>query len=198
MTPAAEALVLAHMEFVRRIAKHVAKSMPAWIEIADLECAGYLGLVEAASKYDQALNPSFEFYAYKFVRGRMIDPYRGSNYPRLTVGMPEEWLHDGQQNTCDGAHNAGPLPPALIDAAPSPDQQFFEAEQRFDLAFDLAWAERRLTGLEKRTLTRHARGKSMREVGAMEGKSGAWAHYTIHRAKKKMRAALKEYDKKAA
>lgn len=174
MTAEAEALVVAHLELVSRIAKSVAKCMPAWIEMEDLIGAGNLGLVQAASRYRPELHPSFPCYAYKLIRGRMFDAHRGRNYPRLTEALPEDF--------------------DCIDPALGPEQLLLAKERESDLRVDAWFAERRLTLVERRVVKRHVAGEPMRSIAAREGYSAKWAHYTIHRAKRKLRDNLREYE----
>lgn len=176
MTAAAEALVLAHLDLVERIAKSVAKHMPPWVDLEDLIAIGNLQLASAAERYDPDLNPSFASYASKGIRGRMWSAHRGRNYPRLTEGLPEDFAD------------------ARIDPTPDPEQALIAKETGQDLETDIYFAERRLPVLERRVMRRHLAGQSMRDIGAKEDRSAAWAHGVIHRAKRKLRDNLREYD----
>lgn len=195
MTPAAEALVLAHLGLVERIAKYVAKKMPAWIEMEELVATGNVGLVEAASKYSAELHPSFPHYAFLFIRGRMIDAYRGRNYPRLTEQLPDEWM--GERCDANGRAATGLVPPQLIDPAPNPEELVLAEEEQALLILDVELATRRLTVIERKTVKGHLEGKPLREIGAKQKRSAAWAHYTLHGARKKLAEQLDEYDKAA-
>ena len=203
MTPQAEKLVLDHLALVERLAKHVAKSLPAWVEMDELVAAGNMGLCEAASKYRPELGISFQHFAFKIIRGRIVDGYRGRNYPRLTQQIVEEWLNPGIGNrppeaaagqTAKGRNN---IPPQLIDPSPNPEEQLLQEEADFLLILDVELAQRRLTAVERKAVAANVKGTSMREIGQRRNRSAAWAHYTIHGAREKLREELKDYDKAA-
>lgn len=178
MKASAEALVTAHLDLVQRIAKTVAKRMPAWVQMDELVALGNFGLVEAAHRYRRELHPSFACYAYKRIRGSMLDAYRGPRYPRRTEALAEDFDR--------------------IDPALDPEQALIEKEEESDLRIDAWFAERRLPLLERRLMRRHIGGASMVEIGAKEGRSPAWAHGAIHRAKRKLRDNLREYEPRKA
>ncbi len=129
MTPEAEALVLAHLTLVERIAKQVAKKMPAWIEMSELVAAGNLGLCEAALRFDATRHTPFHTWASIRIRGAMLDPYRGRKDPRLTESILDSWL--GTSDRTDGTTE---VPPQLIDPAPAIDLQLIERKNRWSAA----------------------------------------------------------------
>lgn len=200
MTAAAEALILAHLDLVERLAKLVAKRMPAWIQMDELVAAGNLGLCQAAEKYQPELNPSFGSYAALRIYGAMVDPYRGRNYPRLTTAIPDEWLDDGISVSAEGKREQrrSNVPPQLIDPSPSPEDLVIADEENFLLILDVEFAKHRLSGVEQRAVRRNVAGQPMRLIGKKEKKSGAWAHYTIHRGRRKLRELLAQHEDKAA
>lgn len=73
---ARDQLIIAHLEYVRRIARHLCHEMPQHVDIENLEAAGMLGLVEAAGRYDSQHTTNFQSYAYPRIRGAMIDELR--------------------------------------------------------------------------------------------------------------------------
>lgn len=73
-------LVIDHQDLVRRVAQSCAKKLPFWLELDDLISAGQLGLIEAAEKYDPERGIPFAGFAYRFIRGRIIDSNRRRNY----------------------------------------------------------------------------------------------------------------------
>ena len=62
-TSAADKMVLAHLDLVRRLAWHFQGRVGRFIEIEDLIQAGYLGLVDAAKRYCVQEGVSFAAYA---------------------------------------------------------------------------------------------------------------------------------------
>ncbi len=47
-------------------------------------------------------------------------------------------------------------------------------------------------------LDHHVAGRSLRDIGKAQGRSGAWAHYRLHETKRKLRAKLTVIDGKKA
>lgn len=73
-TPAADPV--AYLPLVERLAKRLAKRLPAHIELADLVGAGVLGLMEALQRFDPQRQVSFDSYAAFRIRGAMLDELR--------------------------------------------------------------------------------------------------------------------------
>ena len=71
-------------------AKRASRRLPKTVEFDDLVSLGYLGLVEAAERFDPHQGTPFEAYARRRVFGRMIDAYRRRNYPRQTEQVSAE------------------------------------------------------------------------------------------------------------
>jgi RNA polymerase sigma factor FliA len=63
---------------VKRIAKHIAASMPGAVDQARLIQSGMAGLVEAARRYQGGAGPDFDSYAVPRIRREMIDSLQGS------------------------------------------------------------------------------------------------------------------------
>lgn len=73
---AAAADPVAFLPMVERLARKLARRLPAHIEVADLVGAGVLGLMEALQRYEPAREVSFASYAAFRVRGAMLDELR--------------------------------------------------------------------------------------------------------------------------
>lgn len=67
---------VAFLPMVERLARRLARRLPAHIEVADLVGAGVLGLMEALQRYDAERAVSFHSYAAFRVRGAMLDELR--------------------------------------------------------------------------------------------------------------------------
>ena len=65
-----------HMPMVRAVARRLHRTLPRHIELDDLISAGYLGLVDAAQKFEQAKQTQFRTYAEFRVRGAILDSLR--------------------------------------------------------------------------------------------------------------------------
>lgn len=81
-----EELILGHLSLVRHILGRLAAKLPAGVDLDNLEAAGTLGLVEAASRYDPERGIHFKTYAYTRIRGAIYDELR-RNCP-----LPQELL----------------------------------------------------------------------------------------------------------
>jgi RNA polymerase sigma factor for flagellar operon FliA len=61
---------------VEKVARTLARRLPASADLAELISAGALGLVEAAARFDRARGESFEAFAVPRIRGAMLDDIR--------------------------------------------------------------------------------------------------------------------------
>lgn len=83
-------LILEHLWLVRHLASRLVMQLPSGIDAENIEAAGMLGLVEAATRFD-ASQASFKRYAGIRIRGAMLDELR-RNCP-----LPQEMLQQVQQ-----------------------------------------------------------------------------------------------------
>lgn len=65
---------------VKRIAYHMMAKLPSSVEVDDLIQAGMIGLLDAASRYDELRGAQFETYAVQRIRGAMLDELRGADW----------------------------------------------------------------------------------------------------------------------
>ena len=70
---------------VQRIAYHLKARLPESVMIEDLLQSGMMGLLEAASKYNESKGASFETYAGIRIRGAMIDEIRKGDWVPRSV-----------------------------------------------------------------------------------------------------------------
>ena len=76
-------LIAEHMPMARRIARKVARRMPDNIRHDDLESAAFVGLCEAADRFDRGRPEAFVAFAAKRIRGAVLDELRrGDLMPR--------------------------------------------------------------------------------------------------------------------
>lgn len=74
-------LILEYRRFAVNVAAKLVRSMNLPKEMFDeLESAGYMGLVEAAERYDASSGHSFKKFAFYRIRGAIIDYLRDSNH----------------------------------------------------------------------------------------------------------------------
>ncbi|MEO6699200.1 MAG: RNA polymerase sigma factor FliA [Paraperlucidibaca sp.] len=78
-------LVMRHAGLVKKIACHLAGRMPANVEVDDLIQAGMMGLLEAASHFQQGKGASFETFAAIRIRGAMLDQVRREGWAPRTL-----------------------------------------------------------------------------------------------------------------
>jgi len=69
-------LILEHMPLVRAIAVRVYENLPVHVDLDDLVHAGILGLFDAALKYDDSKQVTFQGYAKHRIKGAILDSLR--------------------------------------------------------------------------------------------------------------------------
>ena len=83
-----EALVMAHLGMVKRVALHLKARIPPFMELDELIQVGMIGLLEAARAYDPDKGVDFENFALSRVRGAILDEVRQLSYlPRSAVAF---------------------------------------------------------------------------------------------------------------
>ncbi len=65
-----------YMEFVRRLARRLARNLPSHVSFDDLVGAGMLGLIDASRRFDPAKADRFETFAEFRVKGAILDELR--------------------------------------------------------------------------------------------------------------------------
>jgi RNA polymerase sigma factor FliA len=65
-----------HMDFVRRLARRLARNLPSHVSFDDLVGAGMLGLIDACRRFDPAKSDRFETFAEFRVKGAILDELR--------------------------------------------------------------------------------------------------------------------------
>lgn len=73
-------LIAAHVGLVRVVARSLASGLPRHVELGELESAGYIGLIEAATKFHAAKHVQFRSYAQFRIRGAMLDSLRSTDW----------------------------------------------------------------------------------------------------------------------
>ena len=75
-----DALALAHLSLVGRVAMRLASRLPASVDRDELRSAGMLGLLDACHRFDEARSASFPSYAEMRIRGAMLDHLRAQDW----------------------------------------------------------------------------------------------------------------------
>ena len=78
-------LVLSYVWLIKHLAGRLAIRTPSFVTQEDIESCGVFGLIEAVEKYDPQQGIDFETYAYRRIRGSMIDEIRKSNWLPRTM-----------------------------------------------------------------------------------------------------------------
>lgn len=71
-----DGLILKHLHLVKHTVGRLLAQLPPGVDMENLEAAGVLGLVEAASKFDPARGVKFETFATYRIRGAVYDELR--------------------------------------------------------------------------------------------------------------------------
>ena len=69
-----------HASLVKRIAHQMMTKLPYSVQVDDIIQAGMMGLLDAASRYDEFHGAQFETYATQRIRGAMLDELRGADW----------------------------------------------------------------------------------------------------------------------
>jgi RNA polymerase sigma factor for flagellar operon FliA len=69
-----------HAHLVKRLAHQMMVKLPASVQIDDIIQAGMMGLLDAASRYDEFHGAQFETYATQRIRGAMLDELREADW----------------------------------------------------------------------------------------------------------------------
>lgn len=70
---------------VKRIAHHLLSRLPASVQVDDLVQAGMIGLMDAASRFEEGQGAKFETYASQRIKGAMLDELRANDWMPRTV-----------------------------------------------------------------------------------------------------------------
>ncbi len=83
-----DALILDHLWLVRHVLGRLRAYLPGRVDEENLESAGLLGLVSAASSFDPTRGVQFKTYAYLRIRGAILDELRRNcPFPHQMVQM---------------------------------------------------------------------------------------------------------------
>src|SRR3989338_3368181 len=69
-----------YAQLVKRLAHQMMSRLPSSVQIDDIIQAGMMGLLDAASRYDEFHGAQFETYATKRIRGAMLDELREADW----------------------------------------------------------------------------------------------------------------------
>ena len=75
-----ERLIVEHAPLVRYVAGRIAIRLPKHIDVADLESAGLIGLIDAVDKFDPSRKVKLKTYAEFRIRGAILDELRSRDW----------------------------------------------------------------------------------------------------------------------
>ena len=81
---------------VKRIAHHLMSRLPASVQLSDMVQAGLIGLVDAASRYENSQGVQFETYAAQRIRGAMLDELRAHDWVPRGVRKTQRRIDEAQ------------------------------------------------------------------------------------------------------
>lgn len=84
-----EELIVSHLSYVKHLLGKMVVDLPNFVDRENLEAAGVLGLVEAASRFSAKHGVDFKTFAYHRIRGAVVDELR-RNCP-LPQQILENW-----------------------------------------------------------------------------------------------------------
>lgn len=191
-----EALIREHADLVQFHARKVRKEVSARIDFDDLVGYGNRGLVEAAQRFDPARGVAFPTFAYRRIRGAMLDGLR-------TMGWYSRADHQRWQAAEEAPDSAegfdsktAPVYIVALEAAAGVS----DGRSATDVAVDTARATAAireaiadLPDLERELMERHfIKGENQDTAAEALGISKSWACRVIQRAEAAIRARLTE------
>ena len=75
-----DTLIETHLTLVQQVVRSFSGVLPSHVDRSDLESAGYLGLVDAAAKFDRSKHIQFKSYAQFRIRGAILDSLRATDW----------------------------------------------------------------------------------------------------------------------
>jgi RNA polymerase sigma factor (sigma-70 family) len=177
--------VLAHLGMVDTLAQQVFRLLTSAgqegynsrISLEDLVQCGRVGLLEAAERY-RPTRGAFEAFAYRRVRGAMIDAHKRRDY--------RERLHTSVDEMQE---RLGYLPARYdVDPSPLPDAMTAELEQRRKLR----GAIEKLPEAERQVLEARLAGEEAAAVARRAQRSATWVRGKLHSACQRVAAELRQ------
>jgi RNA polymerase sigma factor FliA len=144
-----------HVRLVERSAKKLLRRLPDSVELGDLVGNGYIGLLDAMSKYDATKNDNFAAYAEIRIRGAMLDGLRTMDWVPRSV---RQKAHHIQRSSDKLFHKSGKLPTDEelaheLEITPETLRQWQQETTRTDClssdSLDIQWEDEKAVSPEK-------------------------------------------------
>jgi RNA polymerase sigma factor FliA len=192
-----DALIAQYQPYVHKVARSVATALSVRANVDDLAGWGYLGLIEAANRFDPSRGVSFRTFAHSRIRGAVLDglrlefggsPGAAQKWNRYARGLtsPNDVCGDAAYAAGNACAAEGPSE-GIHHAFDTPDRCLWLAELRGRLEDALAV----LTPLERELVEhRYVRDLPLQAFAAERRMSKSWFSRLHKRALGKMRAHL--------
>lgn len=100
MDKAKEKLVLKHITLADKIAIQMFPKLKNKYSLDELKSSAYLGLIDAAEKYEINNNKPFENFARKRIKGSILDEVKDDKRYNVKRGVPHEQPIQSLNSTC--------------------------------------------------------------------------------------------------
>lgn len=177
-----QALIVEHMGHVKGIAASIRHMFPQ-IPFQDLISCGYVGLCDAAGRYD-ASRGAFAPYAYQRIRGAIIDAHKRRAFKEELHDSLDEMQEQRERGHDTNSPHGGQV--LAIDSSPLADEQYGERERR-------ALARAAIVLLpddERAVLAEALDGAQLVDIAAESGRSVSWVRVRLASGKKKLAEVL--------
>jgi RNA polymerase sigma factor (sigma-70 family) len=166
--------VLRHLPLVRSVANRMGPRLPQ-VEVDDLVSAGTIGLIEAVDRYDAELGVPFASFAYRRIKGAIIDELRRLPGTRRAAAANAISEPLSLQATIDEEQDLT-LMDVTADQRASEPQRGAELSELLDAIQSLPRREREMLGLS-------TAGHSVSEIAQVYGCSQSLASQLIVQAR---------------
>ena len=110
---------------VKRIAHFMMLKLPNSVQVDDIIQAGMIGLLDAASRYDELRGAQFETYASQRIRGAMLDELRDADWATRNVRRAGRQI-ENTINTLQQRHHRPPSEQEIATEMGLDIQAYFE------------------------------------------------------------------------
>lgn len=180
-------LVLDHLDLVRRIARKFHQRCSAVRDLEDIEGDGFVGLIDAARRFDPGRRVKFNTYASQRIRGAMMDGLRDSDEvsrSQRRAGNQTRIISHCEMRPIekDSGESIDPLS-RLLSREPDPSGRSMICDQVRILLRPLPRPQRMLVTLHI------LHGLSLRQCGRVLGYSESWCSVEFRRSMDRLRGA---------
>ncbi len=173
-----------YANLVHYVTRQVYKFDTPLYDYDDLYSVGYLGLMDAAKKYDPSRGVKFSTFAVPRIRGAITDEIRRLNKASRGKNPPKMESIEGNRN-----ENDKPIA-ELADRGLSPLDKTILKDQRLELMKTIA----RLTEMERQVIyLYYYKGYNMRKIADMIGRTEGRVSQVHSQAIKRLRNRLARF-----